>query len=308
MRGLFERRKRGVSEEVADIRFRRADGREVWTLMSARPLYDDQGRFTGAVDLFTDITDRRRAEQALRDADRRKDEFLAVLAHELRGPLAPILTAVKLLMAKGPADPALQRLRDTIHRQTMQLSTLVNDLLDVGRITQGKLQLQKSRIDLRAIVQQAVEVSHPLIERRRHTLRVQLPDTPVDVDADAARLIQVVSNLLNNAAKYTPEGGRIDIRVSKEEGAGVIRVRDEGVGIPREMLDRIFDRFVQIGSAEAPSESGLGIGLSVVKALVELHGGTVEAQSAGVGKGSEFTCRVPLVAAPVGAQDAIRSA
>lgn len=293
MQGLFERRKRGVSEEIADIRFRRADGREIWTLMAARPLYDADGRFTGAVDLFTDITARRRAEQELRDSDRRKDEFLAVLAHELRGPLSPILTAVKLLQAKGPQEPGLERLRDTIYRQTLQLTTLVEDLLDVGRITAGKLRLDKRRVDLRDVARQAVEVSAALIERHRHTLHLRLPDDPVYLEADVARLVQVAGNLMSNAAKFTPDGGRIDLVVCRDHGMGVLSVRDQGVGIPSGMLDRIFDRFVQV----APSgqrEGGLGIGLSVVKRLVDLHGGTVDARSGGPGKGSEFTVRVPL--------------
>ena len=294
MRALFERRKRGVSEEVADIRFRRGDGGQVWTLMAARPLYDALGRFVGAVDLFTDITERRRAEEQLRDADRRKDEFLAVLAHELRGPLAPIITAIKLLMAKGPPEPGLQKLRDTILRQTLQLATLVDDLLDIGRITAGKLRLDKSRIDLRDVVTQAVEVSGALIERRHHTLGVQLPDRPVYLEADAARLVQVTGNLLSNAAKYMRDGGRIEIVVREECGMGVVSVRDQGVGIPPEMRDRIFDRFVQVGASEYRSEGGLGIGLSIVKALVELHEGTIEAHSGGIGKGSEFTVRLPV--------------
>jgi PAS domain S-box-containing protein len=296
MRGLFERRKRGVSEEVADIRFRRSDGREVWTLMAARPLYDAAGRFIGAVDLFTDITERRQAEEQLRDSDRRKDQFLAVLAHELRGPLAPIITAVKLLQAKGANDPALQKLRDTILRQTLQLSTLVDDLLDIGRISAGKLRLEKSRVDLRDVVTQAVEVSSVLIERRRHTVRVQLPDTPVYVQADAARLVQVAGNLLNNAAKYMRDGGHIDVVVCEESGMGIVAVRDQGVGIGPEMLDRIFERFVQVGTSTYRSEGGLGIGLSIVKALVELHDGTIEAHSAGIGQGSDFTVRFPLEA------------
>lgn len=301
MQGLFERRKQGVSEEVADIRFRRGDGREIWTLMAARPLYDATGNFTGAVDLFTDITDRRRAEEALRESDRRKDEFLAVVAHELRGPLAPILTAVKLLQAKGPEEPTLKRLRDTIYRQTIQLSTLVEDLLDVGRITAGKLRLEKRRVDLRDIARQAVEVSSGLIEQRRHTLRVHLPDHAVYLDADAARLIQVAGNLLSNAAKYMADGGRIDVTVFEEAGMGGFAVRDQGVGIPPEMLDRIFDRFVQIGTSGHRAEGGLGIGLSVVKALLDHHGGTVEARSGGIGQGSEFIFRVPLTRATVSA-------
>jgi PAS domain S-box-containing protein len=296
MRGLFERRKQGVSEAVADIRFRRADGGEIWMLMAARPLYDSEGRFTGAVDLFTDITQRRRTEEQLRDSDRRKDEFLAVVAHELRGPLAPILTAVKLLQVKGPPDPELQRLRDTIYRQTMQLSTLVEDLLDVGRITAGKLRLDRKRIDLRDVARQAVEVSAPLIERHRHTLRVRLPDNPIHLEGDVNRLIQVAGNLMSNAAKYTPEG-EIDVRVYEESGMGVLSVRDQGVGIPPEMLNRIFDRFVQVGSSGHHAQGGLGIGLSVVKALVDLHGGKVEAHSPGIGKGSEFTVRLPLARA-----------
>jgi PAS domain S-box-containing protein len=301
MRGLFERRKQGVSEEVADIRFRRGDQGEIWTLMAARPLYDDIGSFTGAVDLFTDITQRRRAEEELRESDRRKDEFLAVLGHELRGPLSPIITAVTLLQAKGEKDPALQRLRDTILRQAMQLSRLVDDLLDVGRITAGKLRLEKHRVDLRDIARQAVEVSAALIERRRHTLRLHLPERPVYLDADAARLVQVAGNLLNNAAKYMREGGDIELLVFEESGMGVLSVRDQGVGIPPEMLDRIFDRFVQIGTSGHRADGGLGIGLSVVKALIELHGGTVEARSAGIGKGSEFAVRVPLIASAVSA-------
>jgi two-component system, chemotaxis family, CheB/CheR fusion protein len=253
------------------------------------------------VDLFTDITARRRAEQELRDIDRRKDEFLAVLAHELRGPLAPILTAVKLLQAKGPPDPTLQRLRDTIYRQTTQLSTLVEDLLDVGRITAGKLRLQKGRVDLRDIAKQAVEVSSAVIERHRHTLRVQLADAPVYLDADAARLVQVAGNLLSNAAKYSPDGGHIELEVFEDAGMGTLRIRDQGVGIPPEMLDRIFDRFVQVGGSGDRAEGGLGIGLSVVKALVDLHGGTVGAHSGGIGKGSEFTVRVPLAPTVVSA-------
>jgi PAS domain S-box-containing protein len=300
MQALFERRKQGVSEEVADIRFRRGQAGEVWTLMSARPLYDEAGAFIGAVDLFTDITQRRRAEEELRQIDRRKDEFLAVLAHELRGPLAPIITAVKLLQAKGPTDPTLQKLRDTILRQTMQLSRLVDDLLDIGRITAGKLRLDKRRVDLRDIVRQAVEVATPLIERRRHTLRVRLPPEPVYVHADAARLVQVAANLLTNAAKYTPDGGSIEISLAEDDGVGAVCVRDQGVGIPPDMLGRVFDRFVQVATAGHRSEGGLGIGLSVVKALVELHGGCVQAQSDGIGKGSAFTFRVPLaVAVPV---------
>jgi len=172
----------------------------------------------------------------------------------------------------------------------------VEDLLDVGRVTAGKLHLQSSRIDLRDVVQQAIEVTNAMIEQRGHALTVQIPDMPVDVDADAPRLVQVAGNLLHNAAKFTPNNGRIDIELRTELGMAVVAVRDNGVGIPPGMVDRIFDRFVQIGTSEPRGEAGLGIGLSVVKALVELHGGTVEARSAGAGKGSEFIFRLPLQA------------
>jgi len=292
MQALFKRRQEGVSEEVADIRFRRRPSGEVWTLMSARPLYDPNGAFIGAVDLFTDITERRRAEQALRESDRRKDEFLAVLGHELRAPLAPIMTAVRLLQAKGGQDPGLEKLRGTILRQAQQLATLVEDLLDVGRITAGKLRLNIQPLDLRDIVRQAVEVAMPLVERRKHALVVELPADAVAVNGDAARLVQVTGNLLTNAAKYTPDGGRITIAVCALDGFATVSVSDTGVGIPGDMIGRVFDRFMQI--AAAGTEGGLGIGLSVVKALVELHGGTVDAQSDGAGQGSTFTYRIPL--------------
>jgi signal transduction histidine kinase len=226
--------------------------------------------------------------------DRRKDDFLAVLGHELRAPLAPILTAVRLLEIKGPRDPSLQKLRDTILRQTQHLSTLVEELLDIGRITAGKLRLEKQRLDLRDVVKQAVEVAMPLIDRRKHALIVDLPDSALYADADSARLVQVTANLLSNAAKYSPEHGRIQLVLREESGMGTVSVCDTGVGIPSDMLRRVFDRFVQVGAAGDCSDSGLGIGLSVVKALVELHGGTVDAQSDGIGKGSTFTYRVPV--------------
>jgi PAS domain S-box-containing protein len=273
-----------------------ADGTECPIDDSAAPIRSRDGRVIGAVLVFRDITDRRRAEAERRDGERRKDEFLAVLAHELRGPLAPILTAVALLKVKWPADPELQKLRDTIQRQTLQLSKVVEDLLDVGRVTAGKLHLQRSRIDLRDVVQQAVEVTTPVIEQRGHVLSLQVPDVAVHVDGDAARLVQVAGNLLHNAAKFTPNNGRIEVVIGKESGMAVMAVRDNGIGIPPQMLDGIFNRFVQIDTCNDRPDAGLGIGLSVVKALIELHGGAVEVRSAGVGKGSEFIVRVPMTA------------
>ena len=295
MRALFDRRRQGVAEAVMDIRFRHRDGYEVWTMMSARPTYDATGRFAGALDLFTDITERRRAEQALIAADRSKDEFLAVLGHELRNPLAPILTAVSLLDQKGPRAPELERLRATIRRQTMQLSRLVEDLLDVGRIVQGKLHLDRNRVELTAIVRQALETTAPFIERRQQTVTASLGDGPLYVLADAARMVQVVANLLNNAAKYMDPGGAIEVAVTAADGMASIRVRDHGIGIPIHMLDRIFTKFVQVNEANASAPGGLGIGLALVKALVDLHGGSVAAYSDGPGTGSEFVIRLPLV-------------
>jgi PAS domain S-box-containing protein len=294
VRALFERRRQGVAEAVMDIRFRHRDGREVWTMMSARPIYDAAGQFSGALDLFTDITERRRAEQALIAADRSKDEFLAMLGHELRNPLAPILTAVRLLEEKGPRQPELEKLRATIRRQTMQLSRLVDDLLDIGRIVQGKLRLDPRRVDLADIVRQAIETTAPLIERRRHTVRASFSDAPIYVTVDAARIVQAVANLLNNAAKYMDDGGEIEVAVTTDGGTAGIRVRDHGIGIPADMLDRIFTKFVQVNDSDLRARGGLGIGLALVKAIVDLHGGSVAAHSDGPATGSEFIIRLPI--------------
>ncbi|MGH9308544.1 MAG: ATP-binding protein [Vicinamibacterales bacterium] len=275
---------------------RRKDGTYRWFLSRALPIRDEQGRITRWFGTSTDVTEQRRAEEELLDADRRKDEFLAVLGHELRGPLAPILTAARLLEIKGPQDVELQRLRETIVRQTGHLTRLVDDLLDVGRITAGKLRIDKTHVELNTIVRQAAEACGPDIERRRHTLHVTYSATPIMIAVDTARLVQVLSNLLHNAAKYMREGGRIDMVAYAEGSEAVVRVTDEGVGIPHEMLSRIFQRFVQIGSSGDRSDGGLGIGLSLVRALVEMHGGSVHAHSDGIGKGSRFTVRLPSVA------------
>jgi PAS domain S-box-containing protein len=271
-----------------------ADGAECPVDDSAAPIRSRDGRIVGVVLVFRDVTERRRLEAERREHERRKDEFLTMVAHELRGPLAPILNAVSVLKATGPPEPALQKMRDTIQRQAQQLARLVEDLLDIGRIRAGKLQLKKSPVDLREVVRQGIEVSSAAIEQRGHTLSVEMPDTAVLVHADAARLAQVTGNLLSNAAKFTPDGGRIDVVMCRSSGFAHVSVRDRGVGIPAEMLDRVFDRFVQVGTSPAPAEAGLGIGLAVVKTIVELHGGTVVARSDGPGKGSEFNFRLPL--------------
>jgi CheY-like chemotaxis protein/two-component sensor histidine kinase len=236
------------------------------------------------------------AEEASREADRRKDEFLATLAHELRNPLAPIRNALEVQRLAGDDRPAVERSRQMMERQLRQMVRLVDDLLDVSRITRGKLELQRERVDLAAVVGSALETSRPLIDASKHQISVSLPQRPLTLEADAVRLAQVVSNLLNNAAKYTPEGGRIWLSAEAEAGSAVIRVRDTGLGIPGEMLGRVFDMFMQMDQSLERAQGGLGIGLTLVKRLVEMHGGTVEAHSDGPGKGSELVVRLPLAA------------
>ncbi len=258
------------------------------------------GRNVGRVWSFREITENRRTEQTLReserrllDADRRKNEFLAVLAHELQNPLAAILGATRILQKRDPSEQSFQRSIEIVARQTKQLSNLVKDLLDIGLITVGKLQIEKTPIKLNTILDQAVEAATPLLERYKHTLVLHSPDPPVYFEVDAGRIAQVLGHLLHNAAKSMNEPGRIDLAALKENNHVVISVRDEGIGIPKEMLNDIFKRFVQIGASKGYAE-GLGIGLSVVRTLVDLHGGTVEAASEGIGRGSTFTIRLPL--------------
>ncbi len=241
-----------------------------------------------------------RLYQELRQVDRLKDEFLAMLAHELRNPLAPIRNALHLMQLETTAQPpAIQENWEIIDRQVTHLVRLVDDLLDVSRISQGKIQLQKERLDLAAVVARALESSQPLLTARRHTLTVQLPDKPVLVEGDLVRLVQVLSNLLNNAAKYTPEGGRITVGVERHELQVVVRVGDTGMGIPADVLPHLFDLFAQSERTLDRSEGGLGIGLTLVRRLTEMHGGSVEAHSEGSGKGSEFVVRLPVVEGPV---------
>jgi PAS domain S-box-containing protein len=247
-----------------------------------------------------DITERSRLErqtkeqaEALADLHRRKDEFLAMLSHELRSPLAPILNAVHLLRLQGNENLIQHQARVVIERQVGQLSRLVDDLLEVSRIATGRVRLQRERLDLRGIVERAVETVRPLIDRRRHDLSVSLPPGPLWADADPTRLEQVMVNLLNNAAKYTDEGGRIWLTARQEENSVVLRLRDTGVGIGPDLLPRIFDLFAQADRSLDRSQGGLGIGLSVVQRLVEMHGGTVQAFSAGPGQGSEFVVCLP---------------
>jgi PAS domain S-box-containing protein len=246
--------------------------------------------------IVTDLTNQHHREE-LQAESRRKDEFLAMLAHELRNPIAPIRNAAELLRLKGLADPALQRARAVIDRQVTQLARLVDDLLDVSRIRSGKIRLNREPVDLASVISFAVETARPLIEERNHQLELDLPAELMMVEGDAARLSQVLANLLNNAAKFTPARGFIWVEVQREQGEARIAVRDSGVGISEDMAPRLFDLFAQAESTLGRSQGGLGIGLTLVRSLVEMHGGSVKVHSDGIGKGSEFVVRLPLLAA-----------
>jgi PAS domain S-box-containing protein len=241
-----------------------------------------------------DVIERAHAENALIEANRRKDEFLATLAHELRNPLAPIRNAVELLRIKDPPDPELREAREIIERQVRQLTRLVDDLLDVSRITSGRIRLQRERVGLAAVVTDAVESSRPFIEASAHELTVSLPPDPIYVDGDAIRLVQVFSNLLTNAAKYTEKGGHIRLTVERKSGEAVVSVVDTGIGIDAAHLPHVFEMFSQVAPALERSQDGLGIGLSLVRGLVALHDGSVESHSDGLGMGSEFVVRLPV--------------
>jgi signal transduction histidine kinase/ActR/RegA family two-component response regulator len=231
-------------------------------------------------------------------ADRHKNEFLAMLAHELRTPLAPILSAVQILGRQAADNPLVQRAREVVERQALHQARLLDDLLDVSRITRGKIELRRRKLDVRSAVSDVVEGTRPLINAKAQSVSVALPEGPLFVDTDPTRLTQILTNLLNNAAKYTHAGGRIAVVCRREGEQAAVLVRDNGIGIPREMLSRIFDLFAQAEPLTARTQGGLGIGLTLVKNLVEMHGGTVVARSAGRGTGSEFEVRLPLVAAP----------
>jgi signal transduction histidine kinase len=283
-------------EETRDVEeeLEFADGSKVSLQGSAVPLRDRAGKVYGAIAAFVDITARKRAEEALKDADRRKDDFLAMLAHELRNPLAPVRNAAELLKHLRPADPQIQWATEVIDRQANHLVRLVDDLLDVSRITRGTINIRKEALDLRELVVRCAETGRSIVGARGHLLQVGLPEQPVPVHGDATRLNQVLSNLLDNAAKYTDAGGTISLSLAAAAGQAVIRVRDNGIGIAPEMLPHIFEPFTQADRSLDRAQGGLGIGLSVVRRIVEKHRGQVSAASEGLGKGSEFTVFLPL--------------
>jgi PAS domain S-box-containing protein len=272
---------------------------------SAAPIMTDAGEVTGVILVFRDVGQRRRQEvelrsqaEALQEADRRKDAFLATLAHELRNPLSPISNALQLWQSVEQNPAEMERLRGLMERQVRQMTRLIDDLMDVSRITRGKIHLRRQSVDLATLVAGAVEAVRPMIDAHHHQLVVDLPAEPIWVDGDVARLTQVFANILNNAAKYTSKGGEIHVAASRTNGRAVVRIRDNGPGIPPQMLSAIFDAFRQVDETLDRAHGGLGIGLTLVKQLIELHGGTVTAHSDGVNQGSEFVVELPAIAPP----------
>jgi PAS domain S-box-containing protein len=292
----------GLRGEPYDIEHRIvSDGQVKWVREKAYLEFNDADELLGGFGIAQDITSRKQAELALQEADRRKDEFLAMLAHELRNPLASIRTAAQVLRLLGSKEPALDRASGIIEKQVHQLAHLVDDLLDISRICSGKIQLQKEILDLAEVIRQAVETNQSLIEARDHKLSLTLPSKTVRVEGDFTRLVQVVGNLVNNAVKYTGHGGMISVTVEQGDRSPddrknvLIHVLDNGRGIDTVSLMSLFDMFFQVKRNLDRSEGGLGIGLSLVKSLVEMHGGWVKAHSAGLGMGSEFTVCLPCL-------------
>jgi signal transduction histidine kinase/ActR/RegA family two-component response regulator len=269
------------------------DGRRIDISLTISPLRDPSGKIVGASKIARDITLQKRAQEVLRRADQRKDEFLATLAHELRNPLAPISNSLHLLRLSNDAGPATLRIHEILDQQVNHMVRLVDDLLDISRITSGKIELRKEPVELAAIIAGAVETSRPHIEAAGLQLALSLPPEPITLEADPVRLGQVIANLLNNAAKYTAAGGQIWLTARQHACEAVLSVRDSGVGIPADMLHRVFDLFSQVNATIGRAQGGLGIGLTLAKSLVELHGGHIEAQSEGLGMGSTFVITLP---------------
>ena len=276
-------------------RFRGIDGK--WHPILARgvPVKNDRGEITAWVGINLDISRLKQVENELREADRRKDEFLATLAHELRNPLAPIRNGLQIMRLMPDKAEAVEQARLMMERQLQQMVHLIDDLLDLSRISRGKIELRKERAALAAVVQSAIETSRPMIEQSGHQLTVSFPPDSTFVDADVTRLAQVFSNLLNNAAKYTEKGGHIWLSVERQGSEVAVSVKDNGIGIPSHMLSQVFEMFTQVDRSPGKSQEGLGIGLSITKRLVEMHNGTVEARSDGHGLGSEFIVRLPVL-------------
>jgi PAS domain S-box-containing protein len=300
--GILERIRQGERVEHYETQRLTKDGRNIFVSLAVSPLRDAAGRIIGASKIARDITEQKRLEEELRDrtrqlaeADRRKNEFLAMLGHELRNPLGQIRNGVQILRLRGPADPLLHRSRDMIDRQAAHMARLIDDLLDVSRIAHGKVLLRKEVLDLVEVVRITVEDYRSSLEATGLTLDLQLSDEPLLVKGDPTRLAQIVGNVLHNASKFTDPGGCVTVRVAKAESddTASITVRDTGIGMDRRALAAVFDTFHQAENSQARSRGGLGLGLTLVKGLVELHGGSIHAASEGPGRGSEITIRLP---------------
>jgi PAS domain S-box-containing protein len=306
---IISRLRQGQRIEHLETERVRSDGQRVMVSLTISPIRDESGNVTGASTIVHDITERKRVEserQRLQDtlrklaadlseADRRKDEFLATLAHELRNPLAPLANMLEVLKRAGHNAALVQRARETMERQLGQLIRLVDDLLDLNRITHNRLELRQSDVELSSVIHQAVEACRPFADSAGHDVHVTLPAEPIHLRADPARLAQVVGNLLNNSCKYTGPGGKIWVTAERVADQAVLTVKDTGIGIPPDKLETIFDMFTQAGRTPERAQGGLGIGLTLVKRLVHMHGGSIEVHSAGEGQGSEFVVRLPVI-------------
>jgi len=299
--GEVERAVREKADYNVEFRLQHAEG--FWLAMEARghATYSDSGEAVSIVGVVIDVSDSKATEEKLRELnqqlsinDRRKDEFLATLAHELRNPLAPMRNVLEIMRFKESTDPFMRWSRDLIERHVSQMTHLVDDLMETSRISQGRVELRKQQINIADAIQHAIETSHALMEKSKHNFIVNKPEVPIIIDADSTRIVQIISNLLTNAAKYTPDGGSISLSAVQHGDEAVISVRDSGIGIPREQLSNVFNMFSQLKPALERSQGGLGIGLALVRGLVELHGGTISAHSEGDGKGSEFIVRLPI--------------
>jgi PAS domain S-box-containing protein len=280
----------------------RKDGRRIIVSLTISPIKDDSGNVVGASKIVRDFTERmrlmddlQRLAMDLSAADQRKNEFLATLAHELRNPLAPMSNMLEVVKRAGDDREILKQAHETFERQLNQMVRLVDDLLDLNRITHDRLELRRSQVELSSVIQQAVEVARPLIDAADQELIVDLPEEPIHLNADRARLAQVFGNLLNNSCKYTEPNGTITLKAKRMDDEVLVTVKDNGAGIPRDKIGSIFDMFMQVDRSSERSQEGLGIGLTLVKRLVEMHGGAIDARSDGEGHGSEFTVRLPVV-------------